>query len=48
MRYPGPVTLRRLVEALREVLSPEDEKRRARMKRFWVKLTPTGNQFPKR
>jgi hypothetical protein len=37
------------IEELRAaVLSPEDEKRRERLKQFWTKLTPSGSQFPVR
>lgn len=40
---------RAAIEELRAtVLSPEDEKRRARLKQFWTKLTPLGTQFPLR
>lgn len=29
-------------------LSPEDERRRARLRQFWTKLTPSGVAYPSR
>lgn len=42
-------TLRQHISELRAItLSPEDERRRQRLKQFWTKQTPSGQSWPKR